>query len=101
MGTNNCLAIDRDLTIYHAIELKKELLDALAAGDQLDLDLSRVEEMDTAGLQLLILTKQEATQQGKALRIVQHSPAVREVIDFYNMAAHFGDPLVILANEAA
>jgi anti-sigma B factor antagonist len=101
MGNPTSLAIDRDLTIYHAAELKNELLEALAAGDQLDLDLSRVEEMDTAGIQLLILTKQEATRQGKALRIVQHSPAVREVIDFYNMAAHFGDPLVILANEAA
>lgn len=99
MGTNNCLSIDRDLTIYNAADLKKDLMDALAAGEQLDLDLSRVEEMDTAGLQLLILAKQEATQQGKAMRIVQHSPAVREVIDFYNMAAHFGDPLVILANE--
>lgn len=98
---NNCLSIDRDLTIYHAADLKKELLDALAAGDQLDLDLSRVEEMDTAGMQLLILAKQEATHQGKAMRIVQHSAGVREVIEFYNMAAFFGDPLVILAGEPA
>lgn len=99
MGTSTCLAINRNLTIYNAAELKDELLDALAAVDQLDLDLSGVEEMDTAGLQLLIVTKQEAVRQNKALRIVQHSPGVREVIDFYNMAAHFGDPLVILANE--
>ena len=34
-----------------------------------------------------------------ALRIVGHSPAVREVIEFFNMVAFFGDPLVIPANE--
>ncbi|MBS1191593.1 MAG: hypothetical protein H6R10_3385 [Rhodocyclaceae bacterium] len=101
MGTHTCLSIDRNLTIYNAAGLKDELMAALAPVDRLDLDLSRVEEMDTAGLQLLILTKQEATRHGKAMRIVEHSPAVREVIDFYNMAAHFGDPLVILAAEAA
>jgi len=101
METSTCLPIDQDLTIYNAAVLKGQLLEALAVVEQLDLDLSQVAEVDTAGIQLLILVKQEATRLGKALRIVQHSPAVREVIDFYNLAAHFGDPLVILAKEAA
>jgi hypothetical protein len=33
------------------------------------------------------------------LRIVGHSPAVLEGIEFFNMVAFFGDPLVIPAND--
>ncbi|MNY78238.1 hypothetical protein D3C86_2184100 [compost metagenome] len=77
------------------------LLDALAATDELELNLAQVAEMDTAGLQLLVLLKKESQRTGKRLRIVAHSQAVSSVIDFCNMAAEFGDPLVIPAHEAA
>ena len=55
--------------------------------------------MDTAGLQLLILAKREAARQGKSLSIVAHSPAVSQTIDFCNLTAFFGDPVVITAHE--
>lgn len=90
-----------DLTIYHALELKQQLLDALAGSTELELDLSRVGAMDAAGLQLLILLKKEAQRKGGQVRIIAHSQAVRDVIDFCNVAAEFGDPLVIPAHEAA
>lgn len=90
-----------DFTIYHAQEVKQLLLDALLGNSELELDLSQVGEMDAAGLQLLILLKKEAQRSGKQVRIVAHSPAVRDVIDFCNIAAEFGDPLVIPAHEAA
>lgn len=95
------LSIHEDLTIYHALAHKQVLLDALAATDELELNLSQVAEMDTAGLQLLVLLKKEAQQAGKRVRIVAHSQAVSAVIDFCNMAAEFGDPLVIPADETA
>ena len=56
-------------------------------------------EIDTAGLQLLILLKKEAQRTGKDLSIVAHSQSVRAVIDFCNLAAELGDPLVIPAAE--
>lgn len=95
------LAITEDLTIYHALEQKQLLLDALANNSELELNLSQVSEMDTAGLQLLVLLKKEAQRAGKQVRIVAHSQAVSAVIDFCNMAAEFGDPLVIPAREAS
>lgn len=94
-------SIDRELTIYHAAELKAEILAALEGAWELELDLSQVGEMDMAGLQILILAKREVARRGKSMHIVEHSPAVREVIDFLNLAAYFGDPLVILADETA
>lgn len=93
------LSLDADLTIYNAVEMKRQLLDAVRSRKTLELDLSRVGEMDTAGFQLLVLAKREAQRLGRTLRIVAHSPAVLEVIEFYNMVAYFGDPVVIPAAE--
>jgi ABC-type transporter Mla MlaB component len=64
-------------------------------------DLLQVGDIDTAGLQLLILLKKEAQRTGKRVAIVAHSQAVRSVIDFCNLAAELGDPLVIPAAESA
>ncbi len=99
MSLPNRLVIQEDLTIYHALELKQKLLEALAAEQALELDLSRVTEIDTAGLQLLILAKREAGVLGKALAIVAHSPSVRQTIDFCNLATYFADPVLIPASH--
>lgn len=101
MPDSQRIALSEDLTIYHALEQKQTLLEALANTDLLELDLSHVGEMDTAGLQVLILLKKEAQTAGKRVAIVAHSQAVRSVIDFCNVATEFGDPLVIPAHEAS
>lgn len=93
------LTVIGDLTIYHAIEIKQHLIEGVRADAVVELDLSHVGEIDTSGFQLLALAKRESLELGHALRIIGHSPAVREVIEFFNMAAFFGDPLVIQANE--
>jgi len=101
MSSSQLLSLSGDLTIYHALEQKQLMLDALAATPELELNLSQVGEIDTAGLQLLILLKKEAQKAGKRVRIVAHSQAVSSVIDFCNMATEFGDPVVIPAHEAS
>ena len=95
------LSLIEDLTIYHALEQKRLLLDALTSVDELEVDLSQVSEIDTAGLQLLILLKKEAQLAGKRIVFSAHSQSVRSVIDFCNLAAELGDPLIIPAAEAA
>ena len=99
-GITRQLAVTQDMTIYHALEQKAQLLDALNAGQTLELDLSQVVEIDTAGLQLLLLAKREANKAGKRMTLTAHSPVVRELIEFTHLAAHFGDPMVITAGEA-
>jgi len=93
------LILDGSMNIYNAMEIKGRLMDGLRAAPILELDLSHVSEVDTAGIQLLILVKRESQRLGHDLRIVAHSPTVREVIDFYNMDAFFGDPMVIPADH--
>ena len=101
MPSTQLLSLTEDLTIYHALEQKNALLAALAGTDDLELDLMHVGEIDTAGLQLLILLKKEAQRAGKTISIVAHSQSVRAVIDFCKLAAELGDPLVIPAAEAS
>lgn len=99
MGTQNRLAIAENLTIYTAHEQKEQLTKALEAADVLELDLSQVGEIDTAGLQLLIFAKREAARLEKKLTIVAHSTAVHQTLDFCNLVGYFGDPVVITVHE--
>lgn len=87
--------IDGDMTIYTALDLKQELVPCLEKAAQLDFDLSQVNEMDTAGLQLLILLKRETAKRGTRLALTGHSNAATEVIDTFAMAGFFGDPIVL------
>jgi anti-anti-sigma factor len=95
------LTLDTDLTIYTAPEHKRALLEGLDRADVIELDLAQVGEIDCAGLQVLLLLKRESLAAGKALHIVGHSPAVHELLDFFNVASYFGDPLVIPASTRA
>lgn len=95
------LSFLEDLTIYNAMEQKQQLVKVLEADRTIELDLSQVGEIDTSGLQLLILAKREAARLNKELTIVAHSPAVRQTLDFCNLATFFGDPMVISAHEQA
>lgn len=91
------LLLTGDLNVERAAELKSLLMDAVAAHDELEVDLSGVEMMDAAGLQVLLLAKRESAAGGRSLRLVAHSPAVAALFELYNVAGAFGDPLVLPA----
>ena len=93
------ITLEENMTIYTASTQKFLLLEAISNCQELDIDLSQVGEIDTAGFQLLLLTKREALKSDKVVRITAHSKAVRELLDLYNMGGYFGDPLVIPAHE--
>ncbi len=88
------LAIEGEMTIYTAAELKNEITPHLSE-PQIEINLSGVSEMDSSGLQLLILAKRETQRDERVLHLTGHSQAVLDVLDICNMAAYFGDPLII------
>lgn len=92
------LAIDGELSIYSASEWKKRLDALIAQGGSLELDLGAVQELDTAGLQLLIMAKKEATARSQQLLLSNHSQAVLEVFELCGVAAFFGDPILLQPN---
>jgi anti-sigma B factor antagonist len=95
------LPLAGELTIYRAAELMPVLLGALDGREVLEINLAGVTEIDTAGVQLLMLAKKAAQAQGCQLRLGGHSAAVVEVFDLLNLATYFGDPLLVGAAKGA
>ena len=78
-GPVAALAVEGELTIYRAAELKDALLDAVRQQSAPAFDLSAVTEFDSAGLQLLLVARQEAARLGKTLHVQGASAAVCDV----------------------
>ncbi|CAK0740165.1 hypothetical protein CCP3SC15_1090002 [Gammaproteobacteria bacterium] len=89
------VALNGEMTIFTAQKLATELLTPLAAGVCLEIDLSGVNEIDSAGLQLMLAAKRMADVRDLPLRFVGHSPAVLNVLDLCDLVGFFGDPVVI------
>lgn len=79
------LTIEGEMTIHRARELRRILQEALAASDAIDVDLSRVSEIDSAGVQLIVAARKQAFTDGKEMRIVAHSAAVVEVLELLDL----------------
>ena len=92
------VAIEGELNIYTAAEWKKRLDDLIGQDSSLELDLGAVQELDTAGLQLLIMAKREANARSQQLLLSNHSQAVLEVFELCGVAAFFGDPILLQPN---
>jgi anti-sigma B factor antagonist len=88
-----------EVNIYKVSDLKTSLLAVLVQAAEVELDLAEVSEIDSAGVQLLIALKKEAVSRGCALRLTNHSAAVFQLFELYNLAVYFGDPLFISTPE--
>lgn len=95
------ITISEDLTIYNALELKQRLIEALERGSALELDLSHVAEIDTTGVQLLILARREAGKQNKAITLCAMSDNVRQTLEFCNLTRYLGELAVISDHPTA
>ncbi|MCE0558841.1 MULTISPECIES: STAS domain-containing protein [unclassified Motilimonas] len=93
------LEINDELTIYTAAMMKQELQDVLSKQDELEISLECVSDIDSAGIQILILLHQQAKKKGKTLRFIKHNRQVIDVLETLNLEALFGDPIVLPAKE--
>jgi anti-anti-sigma factor len=89
------IAIEGEMTIYRAADLKVTVLEALRKTKVLEIDLSGITELDTAGLQVLMLAKQTAAADKRELRLLQHSHAVMEIFEMLDLVAFFGDAVLV------
>jgi len=92
MTEANVLHVEGELTIFRSMELKPAML---STPPLTEIDLSGVTDLDSAGVQLLMLAKKTALAEQRELRLTGHSPAVLEVFELLNVAAYFGDHLVM------
>jgi anti-anti-sigma factor len=91
------MAASGELTIYHAAELHQSIAARLAGCKTIELDLSQVSEIDTAGVQTLLVAMRSAEAAGGSLRLTNCAGGVIEVM----RALHLADVLVAEAAVAA
>lgn len=76
------LSIIGELTIFSVQDIRTRLLEALAGQDALTIDLAGVSELDSAGLQLMLLASR---QPGKTVHWRHHPDEVRYLITLANV----------------
>jgi len=94
-GQGARVTLSGELTIYSVAEIKSALAEAMGKASEIEVDLAGVTEVDTAGLQLMLIAKRHPDCQ---VRFVNHSPEVLRLIDLANLGGALGDPLFISAS---
>ena len=84
------MRLSGDLTIYHARDLQTALLDAFRQGTAIAADLAEVQEIDAAGLQLLVALARNCRGVGLSLQLNNLSPAVTEALRWSGLASELG-----------
>lgn len=84
------IRVSGEMTIYNAFEFKKGLAAHLFTAKEIDMDLTDVSEIDTAGLQLIVLIRKESMNADKRLRITSLSAPAEGIVRLYNMKEFLG-----------
>ena len=79
------LALGEELNIYTASAVHQQVREAVAAGTDLALDLGAVSDIDSAGVQQLLLLERECRAAGHALAVTAASDPVREVLGLLHL----------------
>lgn len=84
------LRLAGECTIYHAATAKDQLLGDSAGFDKtVKLDLEQVSELDTAGVQLLLMLRKAVQQAGGTLHLQATNETVDQVLQLLRLPAPF------------
>jgi anti-sigma B factor antagonist len=95
--TRQAITAPESLTVHCVREFSQAWIEAACSHEGLCLDLSTVSHIDTAGIQLLLVLRREASQARKDLTFEHPSHAVRGLVDFYQLGDLFGNPATAIS----
>ena len=78
-----------ELTIYHAMEIFQKNIQNIKVKGQVTIKLSGITEIDTSGIQLLIILFKTIKQQSSHYCIESMSDTVKDYINLFNLSAYF------------
>jgi anti-sigma B factor antagonist len=85
------LRVAGDMTIYFAAVMKEQLLSGMQGSEaELLVDLSQTTELDTCGVQMLLMMQRMAAAEGRRLTLIEPSAAVRSVLALCGLEALCG-----------
>ncbi len=83
------LRFEGDMTIYHAQEMLQAITPHTEDCKQFELDLSGVEDIDSAGIQLLIMLDVKSREKNGETVIAEPSGSVYDVLNLYRLVQRF------------
>jgi anti-anti-sigma regulatory factor len=86
-------SFEGEMTVGRTAELSNAIGAALYCGQDVEINLSRVTKLDAAGLQLMLSAKLDSILRDTQVSFVDHSPAVRKMLDICDSGNFFGAPL--------
>ena len=77
---DNKVIIKGQLTIYEVEELRQTLLTVMEEYDQIKIDMQKIDDCDSLGVQLLLSAQKTAVAQGKDLELINISPPINRIM---------------------
>lgn len=90
----NRIALEGEVSIFTADEIHDRLLAVLFDGQEVEVDISRVSEIDGAGLQLIVAARHQAFALDKTLRFIKPSEAVLQMLELCDLMSLLEDQAV-------
>ncbi|NOY71565.1 MAG: STAS domain-containing protein [Gammaproteobacteria bacterium] len=90
-----CAQIEGDLTIYTAAELKSDFERLISDQRDMELSLANVSEIDSSGIQWLMLAQRERNRQNLSFRIIDHSSEVLQIFKDLDLSSYFKEPVIL------
>lgn len=88
------ITVPDEFTIHQVRALTPQLIKLARSGESLELDLSGVSRIDSAGMQLLLAVRRESARACTHLALANPSPAVSELMNFYQLERVLGTHVV-------
>lgn len=79
------LKIDGDLTIYNAAEFKENMLEFVENFKEFEVDMSAVNEIDSAGIQLLLQFNRKAMQEERHMQLSGCNEEICDLLALYQL----------------
>lgn len=86
-------------TIYNVVRLKQTLIETISNNQNILIDLEKVSDFDTAGMQLFISAKKTVKLNQKKIKFISHPTCVVAILDLYGLTSFFGDKIVLTPSE--
>ena len=83
------------MTVCDALEIQRLFLTALKEYQKIEVDLSKVIDIDCAGLQLMVALKNDAQKQQKEMVFNRYSAEVSDLLALFNMNDFFGERIAL------
>lgn len=88
-GGSCTIQLTEDLTIFEVSQYHQTLLSECNFKDKITLDFSHLEDIDTAGLQLVLSLEKQVKQAGGQVFLQASNPEINKQLEIFNLLQNF------------